>query len=213
MTTDTAKADMSYTFNEAVRGVYMSIFEPKTFQKNGKSVGDPKFSLLLLIPKESGEINGLKSKMAEAAKAKWPTRAMSELKFPISTGEKVAEKAKVKGKNRDFALGHLVLSTRSKFPPTISVLENGKIITLDSDALKAKYKGKFYSGSFVAVSVNFVAYEGDMGEDGITAYIQSVLWVKDGERIGGGRDQSEVFKQYMGSTTDEDPLNDDEIPF
>lgn len=210
--TEVAKTDMSFTFNEPVRGVYLNVFDPKPFKKNGKEVGDPKFGGTLMMEPDYTGLPGLKAKIAEAARSKWPTRALSELKFPLSSGDKAAERAKAKGKNRDFMKGLIVLTARSKYPPTLSVLEGGKIITLESDALKAKYKSKFYSGCFIAASVNFVPYEADDGDDGVTAYLQSLLWVKDGERIGG-RDQAEVFKSYMGTTTDEDPLADDEIPF
>lgn len=210
--TEATKTDMSFTFNVPVRGVYLNVFDPKPFKKNGKEVGEPKFSITLMIPPDYSDLPGLKGKIAEAARSKWSTRALSELKFPLGSGDKAAEKAKARGKNRDFMKGLLVLTARSKYPPTLSVLEGGKIITLESDALKAKYKSKFYSGCFVAASVNFVPYDADDGDDGVTAYIQSLLWVKDGERIGG-RDQDEVFKSYMGTTTAEDPLGDDDIPF
>lgn len=208
----TDKQDLSYTFREPVRAFFLTVFEPKPFMKDGKSKGEPKFSVRLGIPNESSEVEAMKAKMAEAARAKWPSRPLAELKFPITFGEKAAEKSAAKKKDGKFYLGNVVLTARSKYPPVLSVLEGGKIVTLDSDGLKAKYKNKFYNGCYVAASVNFVAYEGEMGADGVTAYIQSVLWVKDGERIGG-RDQAEVFKSYMGTTTDEDPMGDDEIPF
>ncbi len=212
MTEEATKTDMSFTFSEAVRGVYLNVFDPKPFKKNGKEVGEPKFGVTLMMPSDYSLLPGLKAKIAEAARSKWPTRALSELKFPLGTGDKAAERAKLKGKNRDFMKGLLVLTARSKYPPTLSVLEGGKIITLESDVLKAKYKSKFYSGCMVGASVNFVPYDADDGDDGVTAYVQSLLWVKDGERIGG-RDQAEVFKSYMGTTTSENPLGDDEIPF
>lgn len=210
--TEATKADLSFTFNEPVRGAYMNIFDAKAFKKNGKEVGDPKFGLTLMMEPDYSALPALKAKIAEAAKSKWPSRPMSELKFPLSSGDKAAERAIAKGKNRDFMKGKIVLTARSKYAPTLAVLEGGRIITLESDALKAKYKSKFYSGSFVAASVNFVPYEADDGDDGVTAYLQSLLWVKDGERIGG-RDQAEVFKAYQGTTTAENPLADDEIPF
>jgi len=216
-----AKADLSFTFNEATRGAYMNVFNAQPFKKNGKEVGDPKYGVTLMMEPGYAGLAALKAKLTEAAKSKWPTRDMKELKFPLTTGDRAADKAKAKGKDREFMRGHLVLTARSKYPPTLAVLENGKIITLESDALKAKYKSKFYSGCFVAASVNLVPYVGEeddngVSKDGVTAYIQSLLWVKDGERLGGTRDQAEVFKSYMGTTTEENPLAgdlDDEIPF
>lgn len=219
--TEVAKADLSFTFNEAVRGAYINVFDAKAFKKNGKDVGDPKFGVTFIMDPSYAGLAALKAKLTEAAKSKWPSRPVSELKFPLTSGDRAADKAKAKDKDREFMRGHLVLTARSKFPPILSVLENGRIITLDSDALKAKYKSKFYSGCYVAASVNLVPYEGEEKDDGttadgVTAYLQSLLWVKDGERLGGTRDQTEVFKSYMGTTTSENPLADDlgdEIPF
>jgi len=223
--TEAVKPDLSFTFNEATRGAYMNVFTPQSFKKKGKEVGDPKYGVTLMMEPGYAGLKALQAKLLEAARSKWPTRDMKELKFPVTTGDRAADKAKAKGKDREFMRGHLILTARSKYPPTLAVLENGKIITLESDALKAKYKSKFYSGCFVAASVNLVPYEGEEAEDedgnpitkdGVTAYIQSLLWVKDGARLGGSRDQSEVFKSYMGTTTAENPLAgdlDDEIPF
>jgi hypothetical protein len=202
----------THTFKTPVRAAFMTLFEPKPFMKDGKPKGEAKYSATFLIPETSPELAPLKSALAAAAQAKWAKRALSELKFPITSGAKMADKATAKSKDGSFYLGNVVLKTSSKYPPILSVLNNGAILTLDSDALKAQWKSKFYNGCMVAASVNLVPYEGDEGADGITAYVQSVLWVADGERIGG-RDQAEVFKDYVGSVTAEDPFGDDEIPF
>ena len=207
-----ASKDNSYTFQSAVRAAFLTVFDPKAFMKNGKPTGELKYSATLLIPETSPELASLKAAMAEAARSKWATRSLGELKFPLTSGAKMAEKAAAKGKDGSFFSGNVVLKTSSKFPPVLSILQNGRIITLDSDALKAQWKSKFYNGCMVAVSVNFVPYDGQGDADGVTAYIQSVLWVGDGERIGG-KDQAEVFKSYVGSVTNEDPIGDDEIPF
>lgn len=202
----------SYTFTVPTRGLFLNVFEPKAFMKGGKPKGDPKYSALLLIPETSPDLAGVKAAMAEAARSKWASRALNELKFPITSGAKMTEKAVAKSKDGSFYAGTVALKTSSKFPPVLSVLQEGRIITLENDALKAQWKSKFYSGCQVAASVNFVPYEGDEGDDGVTAYIQSLLWVADGERIGQA-DQTEVFKNYVGQKTNVDPLGDDEIPF
>jgi len=204
--------DHSYTFQVSTRGVFLSVFEPKAFMKNGKPKGEAKYSATLLIPETSPDLAPMKAVMASAARSKWADRPLGELKFPITTGAKMAEKATARGKDGSFYSGNVVLKTSSKFPPIASIIQGGRIITLDSDALKAQWKSKFYSGCQVAASVNFVPYEGDEGADGVTCYIQSILWVGDGERIGQ-KDQADVFKSYVGQQTNVDPLGDDDIPF
>jgi len=209
------------TAPKGIRVPYLNVITPRQF----KNKGDPKFDATFIFPKDSPEVPLIRQRMAAAAKAKWPSRALTELKFPMEAGEKKIEKAGAKEvdtaakegrapKARDlpFFKDHFVLVARSKYPPALSVLENGRIISLESDLLKAQYKAKFYNGCYVSAEINFVAYISDMGADGVTAYLQSILWVRDGERIGG-RDQAEVFKDYAGSVTSEDPIGDDEIPF
>lgn len=214
--------DTSYTFAEPIRAPYLNVINPRQF----KNKGDPKFDATFIFPKTSAEVPLIRAQIAAAAKAKWPSRALTELKFPMELGDKKIEKAIAKEadaaakegrapKVRDlsFFKDHYVLVARSKYAPTLSVLDNGRIITLESDTLKAQYKSKFYNGCFVGAVVNFVPYISDMGADGVTAYLQSLVWLKDGERIGG-RDQAEVFKHYAGRVTNEDPGGlDDEIPF
>jgi hypothetical protein len=202
-----------FTFKVPTRGVFLNVFEPKSFMHNGKPTGEAKYGALLLIPETSPDLVPMKAVMAEAARSKWATRGMGELAFPLKSGAKMAEKATAKNKDGSFYLGNATLKTSSKFPPILSIIQGGKIITLDSDALKAQWKSKFYSGCQVAASVNFVPYEDPKGlQDGVTAYLQSLLWVGDGERIGQA-DQSEVFKSYVGQQTNVDPLGDDDIPF
>lgn len=208
----------TYTFKTPQRAVFINAFEPKAFMKDGKPKGDPKYSITFVIPPNTPELEGLKKAAAAAARAKWPTRNLSELAFPFTNGDRAAEKSAAKGKDGGFYKGQVVFKTRSKYPPTLSVIAGGKLIVLETDALKAQWKSKFYNGCWGVGAVNFVPYDGENDKDGITAYIQSFLWVKDGERIGG-RDQAEVFKDYMGTVSNEDPFGgapgglDDEIPF
>lgn len=203
--------DNNYTFREPVRCAFVSVFDPKKFKKNGKDIGEAKFQTTFLIPEDSTEIPAIKAAIAAVARAKWPDRPLTELKMPLVSGKKKADKAAAKSKDGKFYLGNLVLTARTQYPPVLNVLDKGSIVTLDSDMAKAKYKGKFYSGAIMAGEVKFVAYEGDEGADGVTAYLQSLLWVKDGERIGG-KDQSETYRGYVGQKSDDDP-DDDEVPF
>ena len=198
----------TYTFKQPQRAVFLNLYEPKAYMKDGKAKGDPKYSATFVIPSTSPELDPLKKAAVAVARAKWPTRELRELVFPFTSGDKAMEKSAAKGKDGSFYKGGVVFKTRSKYPPILSVLNAGRIITLETDVLKAQWKSKFYNGCIGAAAVNFVTYEGDQGSDGVTAYIQSFLWTGDGERIGG-RDQAEVFKDYMGQVSSEDPFGGD----
>jgi hypothetical protein len=190
-----------YVFQEAVRAPYLSVIKPKPFRdKQGKEKGEAKFSATFLIEPTSIDVAGIKAVLTKVAHAEWPGRDLSQLHFPIGSGDARAAKSLAeKKKDLPFMKGKLVMDARSKFAVALNVLENGQIIELTTDVLRAQYANKFYGGCWVAPSVNFVAYPGQgTGKDGVTAYFQSLLWVKDGERIGGF-DQQALYANYKGT--------------
>lgn len=193
------------------------LFEAQAYKANGKEKGEPKFGAnLVLTP--GPELDEMKKKAAAVAKAKWPTRALSELKFPFASGDKLADKRKAKsGKDDgDYQRGKVVINARSKYRPRLAIVANGRIVDLEDDAAIAQHKAKFFFGAEVLAELNFVAYE-NPEKDGVTAYLNLVLATGKGTRIAGGASASEVFKGYAGSVSAEDPTGgvelDDEIPF
>ena len=197
------------------------LFEAKAFKRNGKESGEPKFGANFIIPQDHPDLANLKATMARVAKAKWPSRSLGELKFPLTAGDKLADKRKAKaGKDdADHMRGKLVLTARSKFPPALGGRENGKDVDYDTEIKKSQAKTKFYSGCEVLAQFNFVAYEGGTGPDGVTAYLQMVYTFNRGAKIAGaGRSAAETFRGYTGTATEEDPTGGweqagDEIPF
>lgn len=182
---------------------------------NGKPSGEPKFSDNFEFEPDHTDYATLKAAAVAVAKAKWPGRDLKELAFPFSNGDKLADKAKAKGKDREFSRGKVVLVSRSKFQPILSVVEGGKIVEIDGND-KAKIKKLFYSGVHALAQFNFTAYDGvGANPDGVTAYLNKVLSLNQGTRLTGGASSAEVFKDYIGSATDYDPTAglDDEIPF
>ena len=198
------------------------LLEAKAFVKNGKPAGEPKFGANFIIPNDHPDLANLKATMARVAKAKWPNRPLSELKFPLTAGDKLADKRKQKsGKDdADHMRGKLVITARSQFPPALGGRENGKDVDYDTEIKRSQAKTKFYSGTDCLAQFNFVAYEGGQGPDGVTAYLQQVYTFNRGAKIAGaGRSAAETFRGYTGTATDEDPTGDwdnnsrDEIPF
>ncbi len=206
------------SLTEPVPATYLNLLVPKKFGKKGKESGEPKYSANLQFEIESTDLKTLKATAANVAKARWPGRSLKELSFPFSDGTKSADKAKAEKKNREFYRGKVILAARSKFEPRLSGIENGNVVDYEDEARKLAIK-KFYPGVLVLAQIHFKAYDGvGNNPDGVTAYLNMVFTTNRGTRInaGSGPTSAEVFKDYVGQITTEDPtagVDDDEIPF
>jgi hypothetical protein len=193
--------------------VFPDLFEAKAFMRNGKPQGEPKFGGTFLIPLDSTltdtqgnviiDVAGLKAVAVKVADAKWPGRNLGELNFPFKDGDKEAARvgaaraAAGKKGDSDFYKGNLVLKTSSKFQPAVlGGAEKQPIID----------PSKIYSGVIVTAEVNFVTYNkiNPDAKDGVTAYLNSVLVIRDGSRIAG-RDASQSFSGIGGGSSNYDP--------
>lgn len=196
---------------------FPNLLEPKAVTINGKTSGDPKYSVNLEFDPASPDLAACKAKAAAVARAKWPGVEFNTLAFPFTAGDKLADKAKAKGKDREFSRGKVVLTARSKYQPRLSVIENGKIRDLEGDAIKAMGRTAFFSGAEVLAQVNFVAYDA-VGNNppGVAAYINMVVSTQKGTKLTGGASAAEVFSGYIGTSSSEDPTGgagSEEIPF
>lgn len=223
---------------------FPNLFEAKAVKRNGKDTGEPKYSINVELdpekPADAAIIKGVKGKVLEVARARWPGRDFAKesaktytdgdgvvnkkiptFVFPWSNGTEHADKAKAAGKDREFSRGKFVLTARSKFAPRLSAVINGKIVEFES-VEQAKAQSKlFFNGVEALVQVNFQAYDGvgETGADGVTAYLNVVLTTGKGKKVsgGGGPSAAEVFKGYAGSISNLDPTGggdlDDEISF
>lgn len=220
----------SYTTVAPTVTAHPHFLEAVKFKRNGKETGEAKYSGVWVFEPDSQDLKNLKAKAAEAARAKWPGRSLSELQFPFKDGTaecaKRVAKMKAEGKEDDgkgdFQIGKVLMKASSKFQPKLSVWLPGAkapVELTDETAFKT-HGGKFYFGVKTMVEVNFVPYdavrEGD--KDGVTAYVQQVCSINQGERLAGARSASETFKGYSGAVKNEDPTGgaaamDDEIPF
>jgi hypothetical protein len=217
--TEGTKVDGRFSPNKEAKMVFPNLKEAKAVMKNGKPRGEPKFGARILVTNPE-DIAAIKKKAVEVARAKWPGVNLKTLKFPFSDGAKEAAKSKTNGKDGSFYgdASTLVVTARSKYQPRLSIYQgpNKAPQELDGPTLATAWN-KFYSGAFVLPQWNFVAYDpvSDDGEAkaGVTAYLDQVMWIKDGQRIGAPS-ASEAFKHYQGSVSTEDPTGsaiDDEI--
>lgn len=119
-----------------------------------------------------------------------------------------------------------ILTASSQFDIELARLEGGKIVDISEEAHARAQAGKdfFYPGAYVVPAVAFKAFRRKNLEskDGCTAYLQNMLFIRKGERIGGlgGGNNNEVFGQYAGYSdvdpTANAPSNsdlDDDVPF
>lgn len=206
-----------FSLSEPQTLTFPNLLEAKAVQVKGKPSGEPKYSSNFEFEPASADLAAAKAKAVAVARAKWPGRDLKELSFPFTDGNKLADKAKAKDKDREFSRGKVVVTARSKYQPRLSVVEGGKIVDLEGDAIKARSR-VFYSGVQALAQFNFVAYDGvGANPDGVTAYLNMVVSLNKGKKLAGGASASEVFKGYIGTASNEDPTAgdglDDEIPF
>lgn len=222
------KIDGRFTFSKPVTLIEFGgeLFEARKFKRAGKETGDtPRYGATFLIPlTDTQTVEAVKAKAAEVVKQKWPGRPLSELAFPFKNGDKLYEKKQAalvaEGKPNleinAFYKGHMVIVARSKYAPILSALEGGKIVEYSGNR-RPLLQPRLYSGALVAPSLNLVPYLGvGNNSDGVTAYLDHVIWLGEGKRIMNQKSATEVFRGFQGHATTENPTGsalDDEIPF
>ena len=90
----------------------------------------------------------------------------------------------------------------------LAVMARPKIIVLDTQLAFNEYKDKFYRGAYVGGTFNLSVWDRKKAEDkdGVSAYINGVVFVKDGERLAGAAKPIEdEFGHYQGAVTDYSP--------
>jgi hypothetical protein len=206
-----------YEMTAPATGTFPNLIVPKPVKLNGKETGDPKYSLNIEMAPDHPDLPIMKAKAVAVARAKWPGIDLASIDFPFTDGNKLADKAKAKGKDREFSRGKAVLTSRSQFPAKLTAVVNGQPVDYSEDAL-VNARPYFYNGVDVLARVKFQAYDAvGNGRPGVTAYLDTVVSLNRGKKLSGGQTGSETFKGYIGLMSKEDPTAgqalDDEIPF
>lgn len=217
-----------YTLNEEARLIYSSITQKSA--PKGVMGAAPKFSATFGIGKEDFdaivklEVEAIKSEMGEfsgnpgeyylactsgesAAKRALQKAELDARGKPADEQFKIKEKAEKRAETYRQYAG--ILTASSQFDIELAKLENGKIVDIpDTEVAKAQAgKDLFYPGAYVVPAVAFKGFRRKQmdGKDGVTAYLQNVLFVRKGERLGGsGPDNQQVFGNFKGYSP-EDP--------
>lgn len=219
----TRPAIMIFNFQK-LNGVTVNTLFTATQYKNK---GEFKFSAGLVLNPDHANLNDIKKAINDVAQAASPGVQWNAIGKPLSNGDKHTDAKKAKAGDKydgsyDWLRGKVVLTARSKFQPQLSVF-NGRgnpPIELQDEALKAKYRDKFFWNAEVIAEIAFVWYpaqkEGD--KPGVTAYLQSVLATGGGVRSTVQKPARETFSGYLGHASEIDPsggaaVDDDEVPF
>lgn len=176
-----------------VRFSYAYLFEPQP----SFSGGDPKYSVTLLIPKSDTEtLTAIKNAMQAARDnfcAKNGANALPvQFNHTMHDGDGLRDSGEPYG---DECKGHYVITVSTKNKPAI--VDNMCQPILDSSAV--------YSGCYGRAAINFYAYSVN-GKKGVTAGLQSVQKLCDGEHfgsVGSANDFNDGFKDPDAAANDD----------
>jgi hypothetical protein len=213
----------NYELTAPAIALYPNLLEAKKVKKNGREVGDAKYSLNIALALDHPDLLPMKKLCAKLALEKWPGRNLrlqapdpDALMFPFTDGTILADKAKAKvdaradgAKLAEFNRGFIVIPCRSKFQPAMECFINGKATILDTPELRQLHKDKFFMGAECFVRLNFLAYDraDERGADGVTARLNMVSVTGKGTRIGG-LPAASMLGSAQGHATMEDPTAD-----
>lgn len=158
-----------------VRFSFVNVFEARAFGENN----DPKYSVMLLIPKtDVGTIDRCKKAIDVAAQRGLTTKFGGKLPPILKTTFKDADKDTDQDgeifKNKwEYTAGHYIINVSTKVQPQIVDANRNPIIN----------PVELYSGCFGRASINFFAYN-NQGNKGISAGLGNLQKLEDGEPLG-----------------------------
>jgi len=167
-----------------------------------------RYRATFLVPKNAQGVEELKTEIVKIGKARFAGQAW---KSPcLKDGDGLIREAEGRGELPDYLkeyAGMMVLSGTSYADKTS---KRGPDV-----------RGDCYSGSYVAAGLRCVPYTFDDNGTksvGIKAYLNAVVFMADGERVGGSRMTAEDLDvpmpdQLHGTTTTSGSAKTDDIPF
>lgn len=209
-----------------------SLIKPQQYNNKGpyrysvEMVFDPDDLASFKRPNDQGEFEDvdIKKVLSQVAKSEWPDINVKEavssgdLRWPITKGDKKADKREQKGKKSEYYRGKEVITAKTgeEFPPRLYYVEGGKLkqIARGMDSEEAKARNMFRGGNFGYAEINIKAIEINEIKH-IVFYVNSVRYTREGERIGG-MSMMDRFEGVSGGVSDHDPTegmdDDDDIP-
>lgn len=178
-----------------VRLSFVHLFEPHA-QNEGQ---DEKYSVMLLIPKTDKETLNKMNRAIEAAKeqgksGKWNGKIPAGLKTTLRDGDEEQDT-----EERPEFKGHMFMNVSAKTAPGVVGTARdarGKLEPITDP-------NEVYSGCYARVSINFFPYAA-AGNKGISAGLNNVQKVADGEFLGGRSKAEDDFDDWADEENEDD---------
>lgn len=224
---------IKFTADKEMRLLYASIAEKSAAKLDNGTLGEAKFGATFGIEHEPDfkaivdiMVNACKVELGEFTSPKDYNLACTS---GITAGKRAIQMAELKCHNKPEDIKFKIMEAankraelykpfagilvaNSKFDVEMAYLSGGKVIDVDMENPAAKAaagKTYFYRGAYVVPAVSFKAYRRKTIEakDGVTAFLQNVMYLRRGEKLGGsgGAPNSEVFGKFAGYS-DYDPM-------
>lgn len=164
---------------------FANVFEPVTFVEGQ----DPKYSLMLLIPKQDTRtITAIQTAIKNAAEKGKSTKFGGKIPPVLKTTFKDADKdtnqdGEIFAEKWPETAGHYIINVSTKNKPQV----------VDADRQEIIDPCEVYSGCYGRASINFFAYNSN-GNKGISAGLGNVQKLEDGEPLGGITTAEQDFK-------------------
>lgn len=182
-----------------VRLSYANLFKPKANDE-----GEEKYSTMLLIPKSDKETlekikSAIEAAIDKGKSDKWLGKVPGGLKKPLRDGDE-------EHPDDETYAGHYFMNASASQKPQVAK-PAGK-----SSAGKTKLQDitdstEVYSGCYARVSLNFYPYS-VKGSKGVTAWLNGVVKVQDGEPLGN---RSNIHEDFADEEFDEEYNDDDDF--
>lgn len=178
MAKGTAYPKVNFVFTDAVRvigGRYLDAWK------------DGSHNIKLLVPMGHQDMKDLKEAAQKAASLSGKWDGSSALYLPWVTTEVAAQKAidEKKDPKKYQDTPGLVLNASTGYAPRVSIQTGDNIALLQGPARLNTGKAKHYIGAFVLADVSFAYYDANPMTKipGVTAYLNEVCWVRDGQKL------------------------------
>ena len=173
-----------------VRLSFPHLFEPQ--QINGE--GDPKYSVMLLIPKsDKATIKALKDAEAEAAEL----GVSGKFKGKAMNADSIVKDGDEDGSAEDYPEreGHLYMtvSSNQKYRPGVVDRRVQPIID----------QSEVYSGVYAKVSMTAFPYTYGQNKRGVSCGLNNVQVLGGGDSLAGGKRAEEEFEAVDGDASDD----------
>lgn len=147
---------------------FPEVFEARSFQGS-----DPKYSIQMLFPKDTTDMNELISEVKRLAQEKWGKKKPKGFTNPIKDGDTLTDSD---DEEIESTKGYWVVRASSKRKPGI--------VDKDKNLITAEEADEFYPGCWARATLNGFTYD-TKGNKGVSFGLNNLQKLKDDEPFGG----------------------------